>query len=154
VGLERTFLGLASVVGAAWIFQTIWRYAFVSTLSYLPANAVQLTYSSYIIGPTYSLPVALMSASLPLAGIRLMSFTRWSGILWLVTAAVFGVWMSIGYPQVFGPRGLLFLKPLLTVSPQLTPALGTFMSVVAKISTYASVGSLFMGKSSSNSVFD
>lgn len=154
IGLERTFLALATIVSGAWVFETIYRYAFITTLAYLPRDFLQLVFYSNVLGPFYPLPVALAYASLPFIGVRLMSLNRWFLISGTATFVLFAFWMASGYPQVFRPNGFFFLTPFVPLDANQTRLSAAAFSLATKISTFVCISTLFCGRGGPSKVFN
>jgi hypothetical protein len=148
---ERVFTSLIVVVSGIWLYETTYHYAYGSTLPYIFVNLFTFGQFSNISTSAsepfnyFPLPWALLMVSLPLVGFRFMTLNKWFAVCIISSAVLFGVWISLGYPQWVYP-GLFFGKRLIQISPESTALYGRIFSSVTKLAIKLIPASLFLGR--------
>jgi len=142
VSIERFFVGLASAVSGIWLFEILYHYGFLTTIPYVLDN-IQTFNIDTGLGTYFPLSWALIMVSLPFVAYKRMSINRVFVLCSVSDLVLFGLWVSIGYPQWMYP-GSFLTNRLIEVSPSSSAAYGLFFNTVTKAVVTLTPCSLFL----------
>ena len=131
LSIERFFVGLTTAVSGMWLYEILYHYGFLTTIPYVLEN-IQTFNIDTGLGTYFPLPWALIMVSLPLVAYKHMSINKLFVLCGFLTLVLFGLWISMGYPQWMYPS-LFFTNRLIVVSPTSAVAYGLFFNTVTKV---------------------
>jgi hypothetical protein len=144
LSIERFFIGLTAAVSGIWLYEILYHYGFLTTVPYILDN-VQTFNIDTGLGTYFPLSWALIMVSLPFVAYKHMSINKVFVLCGVSTFVLFGLWISMGYPQWMYP-GSFFTNRLILVSPASAVAYGLFFNTVTKAVVILIPCSLFYRK--------
>ncbi|MCL4355978.1 MAG: hypothetical protein M1311_05255 [Thaumarchaeota archaeon] len=130
LSFERVLLALSAVVGGIWLYEILYHYAYVSTISAIFDNLTTLNINTGM-GTYFPLPWAIVMVAMSLVGFRYMRLNKGFYLCVLLTAVAFAIWVAIGYPQWLYP-GSYFGTPIIRISSESTVFYGFLMNSITK----------------------
>jgi hypothetical protein len=130
-GLERTFIALAALVCAAWLYEFPFHYAWPTALDRLGRDLSNLGRNTTSGGAPWPFWWAVIMCLMPFAGIRYMRVNRWLLALSAGGAVTFFLWWASGFPDLFHPQWWPNQRPWIELippefrHPRTDPALAT-----------------------------
>lgn len=101
-GLQRSFIALAAVVCAAWLFEYPYHYSFPTALDRIGTDLSNFGRNTNSKAWPFWWGVIMML--MPFTGMRYMRLNRWVLAFAAAGAVTFFFWWGSGYPQVFNPE--------------------------------------------------
>jgi len=144
ISFERIFISLTAVVSGIWLYEIFYHYGYVSNFSAVFENLLTWNIDTGV-GTYFPLSWAMIIVVLPMSRFRLMTVNRWFLTCVALSLLLYGIWVSIGYPQWLYP-GSFFGSPIFKISSDSTALYGLVFNSITKFTVALIPASLFISK--------